>query len=446
MPKWYFGHGLHYVADGGASTLTPLFITGALAGDVGQVGLISAAASMASVPATIGWTELSDHLHRRKLFILIDYIGTGVLFLLMGLSTTVEQFLGLNILLGVVAAASVSMATMIITETLEARRWTKEIGNYTRVGGLGWILGLLIGAIWLWLGLRFFPDLDPLRILFFIMAAVTLAGGAIAWWLVPEPKEKAFAPQHVDKLVVFQGRMIERHRYLPLWIYRRKYHEAMHRIRTSGEVVPGPLRLYLLATLFLFSGFMTVYTPFPVFLSKEVRSGAEEIFLLYIVSSVTSAAMYARAGELIPRVGERKILINVNIVRLFLFLGLGVLALLISSGVAFDHWLLFALLFGMQAAVGFFWAFVSVASTTLVSKAAPPATKGVNIGLFNAVVSIGGIAGALVGGAVAKYLGYSAAFFAGVALVALGMVILAANRKVDALTALSSEKEWKEPE
>jgi MFS family permease len=94
MPRWYFGHGLHYVADGGASTLIPLFISGSLNGSVSNVGVVSAATSMASVPSAIGWSELSDHLQRRKLFILIDYIGTGLLFLLMGLCTTMEQFLG----------------------------------------------------------------------------------------------------------------------------------------------------------------------------------------------------------------------------------------------------------------------------------------------------------------------------------------------------------------
>jgi len=446
IPRWYLGHGIHNMADGGASTLIPLFISGPLGGNVSQVGVVSAAASTASVPAAIGWSELGDHLEKRKMFILVDYFGTGILFFLMGLAAGFDQFLLLNILYGVVAAASVSMGTVIITETVEAKRWTKEIGTYTEVGGLGWILGLLLGGVWLETGIRLVPGLDALRALFFVLAAASIAAGFFAWRQVPDPKPKPFAPHHVDKLVVFQGRIVERPRYMPLWMYRRRYHEAMHRIRSSGDSVPKPMWLYFAATLLLFSGFSTVYTPFPIFLKTQVGSGWLEIFLLYIISAVTSAVMYSRAGDIIPRLGERRTLLVVNFVRVFLFSGFGALALIVASGARPDAHTVFLVLFALQAAVGFFWAFVSVASTALVSRCAPPGTKGVNLGIFNAMISVGGIAGALVGGEVANYLGYSAAFFAGVALVVAGMAALAVNPKLDSLGMARTGKEWKEPQ
>ena len=445
FPKWYFGHSLHYVADGGASTLIPLFLSATLGGSVSNVGVLSAATSSASVPSSIAWSELSDRIERRKMFILIDYFGAGLLFLLMGLATTFEQFLGLNILFGIVAAASVSMGTVIITETVEAKRWTKAIGTYTEFGGVGWIIGLLLCGLWLEAGIRLFPAMDSLRVLFFILAAVTFIAGFIALRLVPDPKPKPFAPHHVDKLVVFQGRIIERARHLPLWMYRRKYHEAMHEIRSAGATVPRPLKFYFLAVLLLFSGFTTVYTPFPIFLRNEMGAGWLEIFLLYIVSAVTSAFMYSRAGDIIQRLGERKTLIKVNLVRIFLFSSFGVISLVVAGGIRPDHTLLFAALFGLQAAIGFFWAFVSVASTALVSKCAPPGSKGESLGLFNAIIAVGGISGALIGGEVANYLGYGAAFFAGVALVVLGIAALVFNEKLDEMAALHSDKEWKEP-
>ena len=445
MPRWYLGSGIHNIADGGGSTLIPLFLSATLGGSVGSVGLVSAATSMASVPSSIGWSELSDRVQRRKMFILLDYFGTGLLFVLMGLCSTLEQFLGLNVLYGIVAAASVSMGTIIITETMEAKRWTRAIGTYTEVGGVGWIIGLLVSGIWLEVGIRVFPGLNPLRVLFFILAAMSVAGGLIALSLLPDPAPKPFAPEHFDRLVVFQGRMIERTRHLPLWMYRRKYRETVHEIRTAGETVPRPLRYYFVAILLLFSGFTAVYTPFPIFLKNEIGSGWLEIFLLYIVSSVTSAVMYSRAGEIIQRLGERRTLITINLVRIFLFSSFGVLSILVAGGARLNGWLVFAVLFALQAAIGFFWAFVSVSSTALVSKCAPPGTKGENIGLFNAMVSVGGILGALIGGEVANYLGFAAAFFAGVGLVVLGIVALLFNRSLDELAVLHEGKEWKEP-
>jgi len=445
VPGWYFGHSLHYVADGGASTLIPLFLSSTLGGSVSNVGVVSAATSLASVPSSIGWAELSDRIERRKMFILLDYFGTALLFLLMGLSATFEQFLGLNIMMGIMAAASVSMGTIIITETIEQKRWTGEIGRYTQFGGVGWIVGLLLCGIWLEAGIRVVPGMDPLRVMFFILAAVTFGAGLIALRLLPDPRPKPFAPHHVDKVVVFLGRIVERPRYLPLWMYRRRYREAVHGIRSAGETVPRPLKTYFLAILLLFSGFMTVYTPFPVFLKKEVGSGWLEIFVLYIVAAATSAVMYSRASGLIGRLGERRTLVNVNLVRVLLFSGFGGVALLLASGLRPPPVLLFSVLFALQGAVGVFWAYVSVASTALVSKCAPPGTKGENLGLFNATVSVGGILGALIGGEVANYLGYAAAFFAGVVLVLLGVAALARNRRLDELSVLHSDKEWKAP-
>ncbi len=440
--RWYYAHGLHYAADGGASPLIPLFVTGALGGSVAEVGTVTAVNSIASVPSSIGWAELSDHLQKRKLFLLLGYIGTGALFIAMGLSTTIEQFLGLSALLGIVAAASVPVSTLLITETMGAKRWSHEIGLLTRIGGVGWILGLLLGGLWLELSLRLLPSGESLRSLFFALGALSLASGAAAWALVKEPPLRPFAPRKVDVLVILQGRIVERSRYLPLWMYRRRYHEAMHRIRSSFEAVPRPLRLYYAAALLLFSGFQTVYTPIPVFLVEGALASGLEVFLFYLFSSVTATMFYSRAGELIPKFGERWVLMTVNTIRAGIFTGFGLIALAVSVGARPPHVLLMALLFAMQIGAGLFWAFVSVASTTLVSRCAPRAARGENIGLFNAMISIGGIAGALTGGGVASLAGYPAAFFCGAALVLAGVLCLRRGAELDSLGSAQVDREW----
>ncbi|MEM2868935.1 MAG: MFS transporter [Thermoplasmata archaeon] len=444
IQSWYYAHGLHYAADGGASPLVPLFVTGVLGGSVADVGLVSAASSMASVPASIGWGELSDALLKRKPFILVGYIGTGVLFLLMGVSDTIEQFLGLNILLGLIAAASVPVSTLLITETMDARRWSREIGIFTKLGGIGWILGLIGGGLWLELSVRSMPSGESLRWLFLILGGLSLASGAAAWLLIREPPIRPFTQRKVDKLVIFQGRIVERTRYLPLWMYRRKYHDAMHRVHSVGETIPRALRFYYVTILFLFSGFQTVYTPIPVFLSERILASGLVVFIFYLFSSVTATLMYSRAGRLIPEFGERRVLIAANIIRTGIFTGFGFIALLIASGPQIPYLLLIGLLLSMQVGAGFFWAFVSVSSTTIVSRCAPGWARGENLGLFNAIVSLGGIVGALAGGGVAQLAGYPAAFFTGAALVIGGVVGLRLNPALDQLGARRDGREWRE--
>ena len=446
IPRWFLPHGARNVADGGASVLTPLFIKDALGGNVGMVGVVSAAVSMASVPAAVAWGELSDRFQKRKLFILLGYFGTGLMYILMGLSMGELEFLGLNVIYGVVAAASVPIGTLIITETMPSKRWPHYIGAYTRMGGMGWIIGLLIGGIWLEVGASGLDTVTAMRLLFIMLGAVGILGGFMAMKMIPEPPVKPFAPHRVDKLVMFQGRIVERVRYLPLWMYKWRYRGEMHRIRTSGEAVPKPLKLYFAASLLLFSGFQTVFTPFPIFMSDRLGTSGLEIFLVYLVNSMTAAYMYSRVGDIIPRFGEKASLIKANIIRAGLFAGFGLLALLTNYGLKLPHLLVMALLFGMMAGVGFFWAFVSVASLTLVSRCAPAGAKGENVGLFNATVSIGGIVGSLAGGYVALALGYPVSFFTGTGLVVAGIVMLSLNRGLDELGQPSADKEWKEPD
>jgi len=59
--RWYYSFLPFNVAGGSTSPLIPLFITEGLAGNVAQVGIISAISSLASVPANIIWGNLSEH-------------------------------------------------------------------------------------------------------------------------------------------------------------------------------------------------------------------------------------------------------------------------------------------------------------------------------------------------------------------------------------------------
>jgi MFS family permease len=99
----------------------------------------------------------------------------------------------------------------------------------------------------------------------------------------------------------------------------------------------------------------------------------------------------------------------------------------------------------LMVASGFFRAFVSVASIAVVSKCAPPETMGENIGIFHAVVALGGIAGSLAGGAIALVVGYTAVFLTGALFGAFGVLMIGLNRGLDELDWLPRSREWREP-
>ncbi len=78
---------------GANSLLMPLFITIALGGSVRDVGLVASAASLAGVPASIFWGNLSDRWKRRKYFLIFGFSGVAISLFLMGFAQNIPQLI-----------------------------------------------------------------------------------------------------------------------------------------------------------------------------------------------------------------------------------------------------------------------------------------------------------------------------------------------------------------
>src|SRR5437867_11061608 len=280
--RWFYGYLPSGVAGGATSPLIPLF-TRVLGGSVADVGAVAAASSIASVPAFIGWGNLSDRMHRRKVFVLIGFLGTALSLFAMGVSRSVADFYLANLLAGVLGAASAPVGTVLILETTKREGWASRIAVFSRIGGIGWITGLLLGVAWL--------EVSPLtesagmRALFVIGAALALLSGLLAWRWIGEPAE-TIERRHVDlvDLVDVHWR-VERTRFLPMRLLHlldlRNHFGHSHRYSPA-------LRRYLATVLLLFSRFTAFYAIFPVFLHDIARLSTPEIFAVFVASQVTS--------------------------------------------------------------------------------------------------------------------------------------------------------------
>src|SRR2546428_6041491 len=184
--KWFYAYLPNGMAGGATSPLIPLF-TRILGGSVADVGAVAAASSIASVPAFIGWGNLSDRLHRRKAFVLVGFLGTAVSLLVMGMSRNVPDFYLANLLAGVLGAASAPVGTVPILETTQREGWASRIAVFSRIGGIGWITGLVLGVAWL--EVAPLGESGEMRSLFVIGAALALLSGVLAWRWIGDPAE-----------------------------------------------------------------------------------------------------------------------------------------------------------------------------------------------------------------------------------------------------------------
>jgi MFS family permease len=414
--KWYYTFLPYNVAGGSTNPIIPLFLTEGLKGTVGQVGLVSAITSIAAVPANILWGNLSDTMQKRKPFIIMGFLGMGLALLLMGLSTSIPQYYLANFMLGLLAAAVAPVGTVLVLESFEKKDWPKRLGDFSRVGGLGWVVGLLIGTFWLML-LNGSDGENSTRALFMLAAALCLVSTILAFRWVPESKRKirreCIDP---DDLEHAHAHIIERARYLP--------QRVMFVAKVSAKNLklanfPANLKRYYVVTFLAFAGFLSFYVAFPIFLSQHVGLKDSDIFIIYIASSVASVLTYSFVGRLIGRVGGKRIQVITFGSRIFIFPAFFMVTLL-----NLPFAVLFIVLMVLHAMAGLCWAGISVSGNAMVSRMSYHDFRTQSLGMYSSIQGVAAIFGSVLGGYIAQYFGYQAEFLMASLFILAGLVLL----------------------
>lgn len=414
--RWYYTFLPYNVAGGSTSPMIPLFVTEALRGTVAEVGIVGAISSLASVPANIIWGNLSDTTRKRKVFVLIGFLGMAIALLTMGLSMDMGPYYFGNFLLGAIAAAAAPVSTVIILESFVKDEWAKRIGDFSKISGIGWVLGLVLGTVWLQFASDDGSTITAMRGLFITASALCVVSILLALKWVPEPKRKMERGEAVGEIPPSQLIHFERGRYAPMKI--------MHIMKVSAQNLsprnfPRNLKLYYIVTLLAFTGFLTFYTAFPIFLKRELGLTISEVFVVYLASSITSALTYSLAGRWTSIVGGKKIQIMAFAGRILLFPAVYLVTLM-----GLEFWPMMTLLCILHAGIGFCWANLSVAGNTIVSCISFKDFRTESLGAYNAIMGIGTIIGSLIGGFVALSMGYEATFVVASVFVVSALILL----------------------
>jgi MFS family permease len=414
--KWYLSFLPHNMAGGSTSPLIPLFVTEALGGTVAQVGLISAISSLAAVPSNILWGNLSDAAKKRRAFVLIGFGGMALSLFMMAISFNFSQYMIANVVLGLLSTASAPVGTVLILESFKKEEWAKRLGDFSKIGGIGWVTGLLVGTIWL---AAFTGSADTplaMRALFLLAAGLAVASMVLAYRWVPEPEENIDRHQlngAVHHIPLFH---IERARYMPQRVVQ-VLKISTHNMKP--ENFPSSLRRYYLYTLITFTGFLTFYVGFPIFLKQYAGMSSTQVFIIYMASSAVSALTYAQAGRWASRFGSKKVQGLAVLGRVFLFPSFFVVTMFdLPSGA------LLAAFCALHAMLGFCWANISVSGSHIVSRVCRTECRAESTGMYSAMQGVATIVGALLGGYIAQSLGYEVVFVVASLFLVAGLVVL----------------------
>ncbi len=416
--RWYYSFLPNNMAGGSTSPLIPLFVTEGLGGTVAQVGLISAFSSLMAVPSNILWGNLSDAAKKRRAFLLIGFGGLAFANLMMAFSLNFFQYLIANAVLGLLSTAAAPVGTVLILESFKKEEWAKRLGDFSKIGGIGWVVGLTVGTIWI-AAFSGTPDPSlPMRALFVLAAGLSVVSMVLAYRWVPEPETVLDRSQINGSILKIPLYVFERARYLP--------HRVIHVLKASSSSLrlrnlPVNLRMYYVYAMITFTGFLTFYVGLPTFLKHYVGMSSTEVFIIYLASSVASALTYSQAGRWASSFGSKRVQSTAVIGRTILFP-----AFFLVTMLGLSHAALMAVFCVLHALLGFCWANISVSGNHIISNICLKEHRAKATGMYSAVQGAANVAGAMIGGLIAQQMGYSVVFFISSLFLIGGLVLLSA--------------------
>jgi len=428
--KWYYSFFPYNVAGGSTSPLIPLFITEGLKGTMADVGMASAISSAASVPSYMLWGNLSDTVRKRRLFVLLGFGGLALALFMMGISTSIADYFFANFILGLLATAAPPVGTVLVLEAFSKSEWARRLGEFSRIGGIGWVTGLVLGVIWLQItGAG--DGATPMRALFVLASALSVLSMLLAMRWIREPEKKVERRTLDPWLMRVPIISFEKARYLPNRIVYVLQSSALN-MRFSN--FPQNLRRYYLVVFLTFAGSLCFYVALPIFLKDYAGISASEVFMVYVASSIVSAATYRMAGRWVESRGGKSVQRWAMLGRLLLFP-----TFFLVTIAPLTHLTLVGVFCILHGLVGLCWAGLSVAGNALVSNMAYKEFKAEGMGLYNSTQGLGSLLGSVVGGFVAQFFGFMVTF------ITASVFVIAAYLLLSMIDVRSSVSEADQP-
>ena len=436
--RWLYAWGLGSVAFGGASLLVPLYIVQLGATPV-QLGILAATAAVIAAPGAIVFGRLANRVSQRRPLVLVTLVGVALALTAIPFLSNITAVIVANAALWLVVSSVAPVLTMLVVDDAPESAWSARIGRLNKFQGYGWAGGLVLGTVWPFVGPLVVgvatagPAVDATLVtqtLFWLLAgcATLSALGAARSLPRPAPEAHVTSEHRVRRI----ARLLASSRggvkgatfaFSPNRLYWTTRNINPRKLAGRFDAALGT---YFAAATLFFVGFAAFWAPLPLFFT-EASFGSGEVFGLYLVSSVASAALYERAGRLASTYDVRLLQSGALTLRGVLFpavvlaTAVGAVSVgLVTAGV-------------VLAGIGVTWAVIAVVGTAIVTRLAPPSVRGEVLGVHTALGAVAGGIGSVLGGWAASF-GYLAAFGVAGGLVLLGALLVGSLRVLSAGT------------
>ncbi len=340
-------------------------------GSLVYVGLVGALPYIGLMVMAYVWGLLSDWLGKRKGIVVVSGAIGSLLFFAYPLLATMEQLLVVRFV-QVCLMGSIILLLAVVTERFP-REKGRVIGDLNVPLTLGWMAGA---------GAAAYLYTTSQTALWILCGAVGLASALVLLPLNEAPGAGGPRPR-LKEMLGFRNQ------------------------RQVG--------LLCAATFVLLTGNYIVYSVFAQYLrTPPFRLDELQIGLIVAGSGLTGVLVVRFAGRLGDRRGRRAIF-------------LGTILCYIASWAAYaltTNIVLITILWLLP-----YWSFFITSTTAMVSDLTSEKERGRGVGILNAAINSGNVAGSLVGGLAAEALGYRPAFGLAAGVVALALLIALSIRE-----------------
>ncbi len=368
---WRLGFFFHEMAFALLSIFLPLYlIIIDAANGLFYVGVITAIALFAAIPASFLWGYLCDKTRHYKRYILLALLGSTVMIYLFTFTTDMALLIVLYAVMSIFHVAHEAPKNVLISELYSHQDWERNFAFYEGLTEVGSLIGLVLG---------FFASyylLSPTNTLYLVAGLNFIAFVLSAIFVVDPPLILERSLVSIEKTVDFASHGV--------FVASKMMDGLSLDEKLKRENVTAfccGLVLFSLATSILF-------TPLPVFVRSIAPAGV--VFAIFVLNSGGALVGYALAGRASQEsTGKARVALAVLARSLLAFI---LLAALNLSSVNV------LLTTAVLIAMGFLFAVFMVRILSLSMELIPPGKAG----LINVLIGIGGAVGSFIGPFIAQ--------------------------------------------
>jgi MFS family permease len=392
--KWIYAILPVNIAFGPITTFIALYILN-LGGNVIDVSYTITLGYLILIPASFFWGKISGLYDKRKIFLGLSYMGMGLSFLGMFLTSNMTYIIILYIFLYFFNTANIIPLNLLSMDMAPKDKWTESFSKYQVVIGIGASIGLILASI--------ITSFITIKYLVIVFSALSFVSAILSLKYIKEIKSdsnnKSFIKITLSvilQFIVWPTSLIRPSKYKSLIKVFRNH--AISRIRQNY------LSILIIASFIFFLGSGLFNTIYPAGL-KQYGLHNYTIFLIFFIAQFVQTILFFYTGKLLKNKSKDKVSSKSLVVR-------GVSYILISLIFIFlaNAYFVYANILIYLLAAGVAYSFYYIASNTLFFEAMNNIDRSRTLGIYSAITSAGLFIGSFISGYLVYFINYWVVF------------------------------------